>query len=208
MQKETADTLELWGTRLLNAGTVVVLAYFVLFINFSGQGRLWDKVVAFMPPSVSRGLGLAAPQKVAAAEAPRVTRTLIMTEQSPGSPAPLAETAIAAPAVAVAVAAAAPAPAQEDAQRAVPTPHLTSSLSTFDLHSPGTRTSASLASAPAVQSAAAPVEAPAAQLAGIPAAETVTEADAKSKTSYGSVSRGDMMGRAAGPVYNLKGKRK
>jgi len=31
-------------TRLLNVATVAVLGYFALFVDFSGHGRMWDKL--------------------------------------------------------------------------------------------------------------------------------------------------------------------
>jgi hypothetical protein len=160
---------------------------------------MWDKLAArvpalakIIPPAAGPTATVVVKGGAGLEQAPMENRTLVAAEP----PAPQAAPAP-APAAPAAAAAAAPAPV-----KAMPTPHLTSSLSGFDVHSAPGQTSAALDASAAAS--AAPDVAPAADAAAQDASAPVIAA----KASYGAASRSEMMGQAAGPVYNFKGRSK
>jgi hypothetical protein len=185
----------------LSAATVVALGYFVLFVDFTNHGRVWDMLAARVPvlariiPSAAHDQSTVVTKSGPAAETAYGSRTLITAEQAqaPAEQQPAAASAATA------------APAQTAGKKMTP-PHLTSSLSGFDVRSAPSQTSASLDAAPIAPQAApaAPAAAGAAAAQPQDASGTVIAA----KASYGAASRSEMMGQAAGPVYNLKGRSK
>ncbi|MCX5797481.1 MAG: hypothetical protein NTY77_18470 [Elusimicrobia bacterium] len=193
---DTNASWEVWATRGISAASIVMLGYFLLFVDFSGHGRVWDKVAArvpmlakIIPPAAASSATVVVKGGAGIEQVPIVDRTLIAS--APAAPQPAAAPSPATAAAAPAVAKKAPAPA----------PHLTSSLTGFDAHSAPSQTSAGLAgSAAAAQDASA--AAPAASAAAPQSAPAPAIA---AKASYGATSRSEMMGQAAGPVYNFKG---
>jgi|GEM_PF-6225143 len=199
MDTQEKASWEVWVVRLLNVGTVAALGYFVLFVDFSNHGRIWDMLAARVPvlariiPLSSHGAATVVTKSGPAAENPKINRTLIVNEQAPAVAAsqhPTAESV--------------PAPAKTTAAKGIPTPHLTSSLSPYNIHDNSQNTILSVPAAPAAQqpdqtAEAAPAPAP---------AQNTSAPVIAAKASYGAASRTEIMGQAAGPVYNLKGKKK
>ncbi|MBI5240440.1 MAG: hypothetical protein HY926_08195 [Elusimicrobia bacterium] len=193
---DTKATWEDWATRLVSAATIAALGYFVLFVDFTNQGRIWDKLAAhvpvlarIIPPQASSPGTVIVKGGAGMEQVPLENRTLIAGEAAPQAAAPQA-------------------PAQEpqapaQAAAKAPAPRLNTSLSGFDIHSSPSQTSARLDASAAAQPAA-----PAQGASAASAAETEPRSAIAAKASYGAASRSEMMGQAAGPVYNLKGKSK
>jgi len=187
---------EVWATRLLNVGTVVVLGYFVLFIDYSGHGRLWDKVAAYLPGMASTSRGLPAPQRVTLAAAENgASRSLIAAEKAAPEPA----RAPSPPPIA---------PEEAAPTQAAPVPHLTSTLRTISTYDANARTSASAGSSFSGSSyqQAAPAASPMPMAGSTSGAAPARKLAAQA--SYGAASRTEVMGQAAGPVYNFTGNKK
>jgi len=191
---------EVWASRLVNAVSIAALGYFVLFVDFSNHGRIWDKLAARIPvlakiiPLASRDSNTQITKNGPAAEDSNVDRTLIVTEQAPAQ-------ASQPPAVEP-IAAATPA---QTSKKSSPTPHLTSSLPSYNIHDNSQNTIISVPTSATQQTT---------QAAAAPSATTPTPSQNVSapaiaaKASYGTAGRSDIMGQAAGPVYNLTGKGK
>jgi hypothetical protein len=196
MDSNQAPAWEVWATRLINFATVAVLAYFILFIDFSNRGRLWDKVAAFIPGVTSQGSTMSMPKRVLAApQESDVDRTMVLVDHVK-SPA--------ADQQAVAAKVSPSAPSGSTGPKAMMTPHLTSSLPPVSIH---TEQADIMVSAPGAAASNAPQQTAASKAAAAsPAVSAPATADATQAISYGTASRGEVMGRAAGPVYNLKGK--
>ena len=197
---DTKASWEIWVTRLFSAGTVLALVYFVLFVDFSNHGRIWDKLAAhvpvlakIIPPSAGSQATEVTKGGAGLEKVPIVQRTLITGEPAPAAAAPQ-PAAASAPETAAA--------AQPAAKR-TPAPHLTSSLTGFDVRSAPSQTSASLDAAPVAQPAA--TDDPAAAGAAPAPTQAASRSTIAAKATYGAASRSEMMGQAAGPVYNLKG---
>ncbi len=190
MDEEQASLWEVWGTRIISALSTTAILYCALTFELPGGGRLLDKLSAYIPRSAApAGLSMQAPSKAAMTQttsAPNLTPALAeKTEPVQALPAP----AKAAPTETVA---------------ATPTPHLTTTLRTVPIHDDNSQTSASV-------SVDAPMAAPAADQAPSqsPTAASPLQVNAASQprpitVSYGNASRSEIMGKAAGPVYNLK----
>jgi hypothetical protein len=185
----------------MGVASVLALVYFALFVDFTNHGCIWDRLSARVP-ALAKFAPHTAPQDsttsvikggAAQDEAASADRTLIVAEQAP-APSAKPQSPARSP-----VAAAAPAQA---AARPAPTPHLTSSLTPFNIIDDS---QSNVIMAPAAQPGA---QAAAAQNAAAPASAQSAAAPAvAAKTSYGAASRSEMMGQAAGPVYNLTGKK-
>ena len=200
---DTKASWETWVTRLFSAGTVLALVYFVLFVDFSNHGRIWDKLAAhvpalakIIPPAAGSQATVVTKGGAGLDEVPIVERTLITAEQHPVSAAAQTSTGT-APAAA---ASAAPAGAKKSAA-----PHLTRSLTPLNIDD---NSQNRIISVPAGQPGQETAQAQSAPAAPPAASEGASGGAIAAKSSYGAASRSEMMGQAAGPVYNLTGKRK
>ena len=200
---ETKATWEDWATRLVSAATIAALGYFVLFVDFTSQGRIWDKLAARVPvlarivPPLSAAPGTVVVKTMPASE-DFGDRTLVMGEQAPQEAPEQAQPA------SVPAAAQAPAAAAEKKMFA---PRLTTSLSQVNINDNSRNRVISVPASQAPAAAAPDRTAPAAGSAPSAApAEGTASSQLAAKTSYGAASRSEMMGPGAGPVYNLKGK--
>jgi hypothetical protein len=127
-------------------------------------------------------------------DSPSADRTLIVAEKAA---APASRAQAAAPLVTAV-------PAQT-ARRQTPAPHLTSSLTPFNIldNSQSTRVMVPASAGQGAQQSAQAAAAPSAAAQSQSAAAPVVAA----RSSYGATSRSEMMGQAAGPVYNLTGRK-
>jgi hypothetical protein len=185
---------------LVTALIVVIAGSVVLFTNFDGQGRLWDRIAGNTPdeaPPVSATI------VHVAKESPAVNHMLVEPVENPvpepaAAPAPAAHAEVAA--------APPPAPKKQSWIR-----HIAGSLNPYSITGPATQhssaqasatnvTASASASASASPSVSAPSQVAAAPIAPKAAART-------SYVNYGNAPRSDIMGSASGPVYNFKGKK-
>jgi hypothetical protein len=197
---DTKASWEDWATRFVSAASIIALGYFVLFVDFTSQGRFWDKLAARVPALaklIPPAAGSQATQVVKTMPDAEgyVDRTLIVGERAPEQ----------APAEAPPAAVPAQAQAQTQDVKKMAAPRLTSSLTPFNIND---NSQNRVISVP-VGTAAETAQTQAAPAAAAPAAqETAAPRTIAAKASYGAASRSEMMGQAAGPVYNLKGKSK
>ena len=204
MDTEEKASWEVWATRLVSAGTVACLVYFVLFVDFSNHGRIWDKLAARVPalakiiPAQSPDSGSRFTKSGPTTEDSIADRTLIVPDHSP---APAKKASAAAPVIATTS-------SPQAAQKQSSPPHLTSSLTPYNIDDNSQNT---IINGPAARAKSTPqaIQAQAAPTATAPAQtqSSAPTAVASSKASYGAASRSEMMGQAAGPVYNLTGKK-
>ncbi len=197
MNKSTGSR-GLWAhlDTLVTALIVAIAGSVVLFTNFSGQGRLWDRIAGNNAD--------AAPP--AAANVVRVTAPSAAGDRMMVVPPP--ETA-AAPTAAV------PAPAKVAAVSPAPAPqkpnwikHLTGSLPSYSITGPATQHSSAQASAVNAPAASATPAAAAAEPSQPEVAAAVHAVARPSYVNYGAATRSDIMSSASGPVYNFTGKKK
>ncbi|MDD5657231.1 MAG: hypothetical protein PHF00_08250 [Elusimicrobia bacterium] len=191
MDDENEPWWETWAGRVLSAATAGALLAFILFYDMPGRGRLWDSLIALMPfASASYGHNHPAPRKVGlmVKEATQ-DRTMVVLPDKLTAAEPSAEPQPAEPR----------APAEPAAVR-TPVPHLNTQLRTFSTYEERNRTSAVYV---------APAQTPAPDSSEPqPAAAPGAPANVAARAGYGAASRNEVMGRAAGPVYNIKGKAK
>jgi hypothetical protein len=207
MDTQKKVSWEVWATRLVSAASILALAYFLLFVDFSNHGSMWDKLVArvpvlakIIPPASQDSTTMVVKGGAGMDKAASADRTLIVSEPAPEQTAPPPAAApVAAPAVAAA-------PAQTAAKPSL-VPHLTTSLSPVDIGDnnvrktiPGFQPMGEQQAAPAAVAASSATAAAQSQNAPDPAIAA--------KANYGSASRSEIMGQAAGPVYNLTGRKK
>jgi hypothetical protein len=187
----------------VSAASIIALGYFVLFVDFTSQGRFWDKLAARVPalakiiPPAAGSQATTVVKTMPEAEG-YADRTLIVGEQaSEESPAATMPAAVPVPAAAQ---------AQAQDVKKMAAPRLTSSLTPFNINDNSRNR---VISVPTTQAAADAAQTQAAPAAAAPAPEATAAPRAiAAKASYGAASRSEMMGQAAGPVYNLKGKSK
>lgn len=166
----------------------------VLFTNFSGQGRLWDRLTGhqdeFGASPVAGAVRVTAPD-------PGGSHILVAAvDPGPESEVPVPKAAAPAPA-------AKPAPVKVSWIK-----HLTTRLEDVAISGPASQHSS--ASASAADAPAAPAAAPDASASVASARTPVPAAPAASPSyvNYGGNTRSDIMSSASGPVYNFKGRKK
>lgn len=188
--------------KVINAVVFAVVVGSLLFVDFTGRGRLWDTIRGVQKAEVAT---LAAPDKANVQQAEGGDRFMVAQQEEPAAEqAPEAQPAQPAQPTASELAAQVP---DISGSKARSPRRLSTSLS--GLNDPSRQasqqTSASIdGSAYRQQAPAAAQEAPtgAAYTAEMPTDEQAAKAIA---ARYARTARADMMGRAAGPVYNLKG---
>lgn len=187
--------------KVINAVVFAVVVGSLLFVDFTGRGRLWDTIRGVQKAEVA----LQAPEKANVQQAEGGDRFMVTQQEEPAAEqAPAAQPAQPAQPTASELAAQVP---DISGTKARSPRRLTTSLS--GLNDPSRQasmqTSASIdGSTYRQQAPAAAQEAPtgSAYTAEMPTDEQAAKAIA---ARYARTARADMMGRAAGPVYNLKG---
>lgn len=199
---ETASKFETYGVKLFNAATIAAVAYLVLFVDISGRGRGIDVLKGLVGSSTAAsGPTLSKPHVVVVngLEADS-SRMMVTPEQGPATQASVERQR--GPTAAELAAGVAPVGgAKEDSRR------LKGSLESIGEFVTGSgavtqRSAAQANNAPTYQTTSYGGGADA-TIAASNAAADARSAGAQAR--YGSAGRNDMMGRAAGPVYNLKG---
>ena len=182
---------ETWMMRIINAAALLLLTYLALNVDFSGRGSLWDKLKGGAPPASADSRPLFTAHPPAAVDAPQKEPDRILAFETAPSPAEPSLRKSAAPQK--------PSLPQAPA-RETPVPHLTSTLPPFKIYEGNQHTSANLSETTAPQ----PMPSQPQTRPGASAAAPSKSSPVAATPRYGASSRSEVMGKAAGPVYNLK----
>lgn len=200
------EKVEFIVEKILHLGVIAVIVWSFLFIDFTGRGRIWDKLTGHSV-SAADAAALSAPGKAILTKDSDTDRLLIdQPAAAPAAPAAVVEERPQEPS-ATELAAQVPV-LKVRAQAKAPKRHLSSSLADIDDSSRAStqKTSASAGGGAAARRApsATDTQPNPAYLKEQP--EPGSKQGAVATRNSRGAARADMMGRADAPVYNFNGK--